>query len=248
MVCKLLPITATGRGPLPAAAGAADDGRADGRALHGRGAAALPLSGRTAAACTRTGLSGCGEQEPVTPAGPIPRPATGMAGPHGMEVTHYPVDDNRRRAVGESGRFSGEKERFRRGDRWLPEAAGRRFGAREGKCVGVCRRSQREYFRAQKFELVQGRGDEFRRAAAGSGAEIRCRRFPVPPGDLLFLVSLLLVAALGLTLVAAAGMGSDPLRRAAALGMIAAALGPGGLVAEMGGDLVELQQQDSHDL
>jgi len=67
-------------------------------------------------------------------------------------------------------------------------------------------------------------------------------------GDTFLVVMLILVAAGRFMIEAAAGTGGDPFRRAAALAMIAVALGLGTLHSQMRSNRIVLQEQDRHDL
>lgn len=128
-------------------------------------------------------------------------------------------------------------------------AAPCRFTAGRRKFRRATRRNDRPRTGRDKFQLVQGYGVEFRRASAGSNAEIRRRRIPLPFGELvLLLMGLLLATTRQLTQIATATMGSNHFRGTAAELMVAAACQLHDFPAQMRGNRVPLQQQDRHHL
>lgn len=137
---------------------------------------------------------------------------------------------------------------MRRRHRRLREAVGRRFRARKGITLEVSRRGQGRYFGTEEFQLLQGCGHELRRIAAWSGAEINRRRIPVLFGEMALLMMTLLVVTHRLIPGAATGIGGNLLRRTAAQPMVAAALNPGIVPAQMRGNRVPLQQKNRHHL
>ncbi len=94
---------------------------------------------------------------------------------------------------------------------------------------------------AQEFEIVQEFGNELRAAAARSGTQMGHGRPLTTLGNGLPIVPTLLSAARRLVMVTTAGVGSDPFRRAAALGMVAAAVRHEEFTAQMRGNRIALQ-------
>lgn len=159
-----------------------------------------------------------------------------------------PADKNRWES-GEKGRFSGKCEGSGRGIGRLGRAAVCRFTEGRRKFRRATRRNDRPRTGRDEFQLVQGYGVEFRSASAGSNAEIRRRRIPLPFGELVLpLRGLLLATTRQLTQIATASMGSNHFRGTAAELMVAAACQLHDFPDQMRGNRVPLQQQDRHHL